>query len=126
MILQFIFRIIEPKSRTNWFSRRFHRWQSSLQDERNRAFKLTHRAEGCTIFEVPGAGEIAISEWISITGGTAGFSLSTSWGSYGLLAGGVLGLNEARRMGEFLIAQCDKQTKTEEELYKEVHATMFD
>lgn len=68
------------------------------------------------LYEVAGAGHITITGFPHLCGGRAGFGFGVSWGEYGYI-GGVLGMEEARRLANDLLEIINAQTETEEELY---------
>ena len=107
-----IFSILIPENRTNFISRRFARWRSRKR-ELLLVKQLPFAKEESHIYDVPGAGFIAVSKYCGVrTGKALGFSLGCSWSHAGLI-GGVLGFEEARRLANHLLDASSKYTLSE-------------
>lgn len=114
-LLHFIFNQINPNCKVTWLSMKYHRWESQRRKNRNLCFKNDTDRYPSLYFDVPGAGEICISESCHhYTGKVAGFSFGVEWGLYGF-SGGVLGRDEAKRMAEFILSKCSEVSETMEE-----------
>lgn len=117
MILNFLFSVITGENKITWLSIQFNRWQRKKHKETVMRHKSYRKDE--LYFNVPGAGEISISNHAhSSTGNVVGFSFGCTWGRHGLL-GGVLGRDEAKRLSEFLISEINKCPLSMEEELKE-------
>ena len=113
-LLHFIFSLIKPERKVTWLSIAFSRWDSKRRKTNNYNYKKYNKIPSL-YFEVPGAGDICISESCHhYTGKVVGFSFGVEWGNHGY-AGGVIGRDEAIRMANFIIAKCSKITETMDE-----------
>lgn len=113
-LLHLIFNAIEPERKTTWLSQRFSRWKSERHDRRNAQYRK-YTDVPSVYFEVPGAGDICMSESCHhSTGQVVGFSFGAEWGRYGF-CGGVMGRDEAKRMAEFILQKCAETTETMQE-----------
>lgn len=67
-------------------------------------------------FNVTGAGQVVLSNGTSgVCGQSGGFHLHVSWdGCSG--AGGILGINEAKRLAEYILEKINQQPLTEEQI----------
>lgn len=118
-LLNWFFSKIDHIDNSNWFSVRYSRWRQDKLNKMNFRFRSA-KYKDVEFFDVPGAGTIAISKDMSYyTGNAAGFSLSVGWGNCGLMLGGVLGVNEAKRLADFLIEAINNKKMTEEEMIYE-------
>lgn len=119
MILKWFFDILSGESNINWLSMQYARYKSKKLDDYNRRYKESAKEEH--LFEVPGAGEIMVSEHCNSRCGQAiGFSIGVSWGTHGF-CGGVIGRDEAQRLSNYLlkkISECP-ETETEERIRRE-------
>ena len=113
-LLYSIFRLIKPERTTTKLSCLYHRWENEIQQKENDDYKKRNNPSS-VYFEVPGAGDIRISESCHHgTGGVMGFSFGVEWGKYGY-TGGVIGRDEAKRMAEFILQKCSETTETMQE-----------
>ena len=120
-ILHFVFSLINPDMKVTWLSMQYHRWESDRQAKRNKIYKEDAKANGYVFFEVPGAGDICISESPHhSTGKVIGFGIGISWARYGYV-GGVLGRDEAKRMAEFILQKCSECAETMQEEVEKRH-----
>lgn len=115
-LLNWFFCKITPVGKNTWLSVRYNRWRHSRLCRKNESYKR-NPCEKVTFFNVPGAGEIAVSDSPThLTGGAAGFGFSVSWSDGGLGCGGVLGITEAKRLANFILEKVATETRTEEEI----------
>lgn len=122
-ILNWLFEKLHPEVGTNWLCMKYTCWIMSRRERYNREY-LKKPPYPVRKFEVAGAGGIisgiVLSENpTSLTGQTCGFGFNVSWNDSGFYCGVVLGLDEAKRMAEFILEKCNEQTKTERELVEE-------
>lgn len=99
------------------------KYEQHLEEENKVIEAYKQKPEPRRFYKVAGAGEISLSEWPSSCGNSAGISIGISWGKYGY-AGGVLGYGEAKRMAEFLLEMCAKETRSEEEIIAQRNADL--
>jgi hypothetical protein len=112
-ILHFVFNLIEPKNKVTWLSSSFFRWRLDKQMEYVKNNRDTIKNE---YFDVPGAGDIRLSESCHhSTGKVVGFGFGVEWSDTPFI-GGVLGRDEAKRLATFIIERCDE---TKETMYEE-------
>lgn len=110
-LLHLIFNAINPEGKITWLSCSYHRWETLRQRRQNEKFRNNNNVPSL-YFEVPGAGDICMSESCHhSTGQVVGFNFGTEWGRYGY-CGGVLGREEAKRMAEFILQKCSETTET--------------
>lgn len=113
-ILHFIFNLIEPERKVTWLSSSFHRWRYA----RRKKDALNYRKYNdvpSKYFDVPGAGDICISENCHhSTGKVVGFSFGVEWTSHPF-SSGVLGRDEAVKMAEFILEKCSNVEETMDE-----------
>ena len=110
-LLYSIFNLIKPEEKTTKLSCAYHRFENERIKNDNSNFRERNTPPS-VYFEVPGAGDICISESCHhLTGGVIGFSFGVEWGKYGY-TGGVLGRDEAKRMAEFILQKCSETTET--------------
>ena len=113
-LLHFLFNQINPRTKVTWLSRQYHIWESNRQELQNRMYRNNINIP-MIYFDVPGAGDICISEDCHhSTGKVVGFSFGVEWGRYGF-SGGVIGRDEAKRMAEFILSKCNEVSETMEE-----------
>ncbi len=71
--------------------------------------------EGLEPFIVGGAGTLGVGKCVGgWSAGSYGFSIGVSWGQHGY-SGGVLGINEAKRLAEHILEQLKYVEGTEQE-----------
>lgn len=117
-ILNWFFEKINPEGRTNWLSKKYAWWYYSRRDKRNREF-IKNPHVPIESFEVAGAGNVCLSKNpCHLTGQSYGFGFYVSWGKNSY-SGGILGLEEAKRMAEFIIEKYNEQPKREADLVSE-------
>lgn len=117
-LLHWFFNKINPEGAANWLSAKYAWWYYSRKEKYNREFMANPHVP-IESFDVAGAGNVCISkDPCHFTGSAYGFGFSVSWGS-SLYIGGVLGLEEAKRMAEFILEKYNEQTKSEAELIAE-------
>ena len=110
-LLHFIFNLIKPERKVTWLSRSFSVWDHNRRKTNNFNYKK-HNISPSLYFDVPGAGDIRISESCHLsTGNVVGFSFGVEWGNNGYV-GGVLGRDEAKRLAEFINAKCSETNET--------------
>jgi hypothetical protein len=115
-LLNWFFCKITPGGKNTWLSVKYAQWRYSRLNKRNESYKK-NPYEKVTFFNVPGAGEIAISDNPThLTGGAAGFGFSVSWSDSGLGCGGVLGITEAKRLANFILEKVATEKRTEDEI----------
>jgi hypothetical protein len=113
-LLHLIFNSINPNIKVTWLSQRYHRWESSRIKRQNDNYRKNNNVPSI-YFEVPGAGDICMSESCHhSTGQVVGFSFGVEWGRHGF-CGGVIGRDEAKRMAEFILQKCAETTETMQE-----------
>jgi len=109
-----IFNYINPATKVTWLSVRYHRWERSRMEKQNQDY-IKNDNEPSLYFKVAGAGDICMSERCNrLTGDVLGFSFGVEWGRYGFI-GGVIGIDEAKRMSEFILQKCAETTETTQE-----------
>lgn len=76
-------------------------------------------------FEIPGAGQLRIGAKPNhLCGSAAGFHLSVSWTAH-KFTGGVLGIDEAKRLANHILSECEKVESTEAKLRERLWANML-
>lgn len=123
-LLHWFFEKLEPRGELNWLSVRFARWKYSKLDRHNEYY-LKQSSIPERVFKVAGAGTMVISETANhSTGQSYGFGISVSWSENGLGIGGVLGIDEARKLATHIQSKCDEITLPEAELVKQSYSRM--
>lgn len=114
-ILNWFFKRLRPK-KPNWLSIRFALWEHDRRKELNERIKKVYQEDGrYAFFDVPGAGQIMISESVHYScGNVIGFDFGVEWGGHGF-CGGVIGRAEAKRLANFIMDKCSSVTETEQE-----------
>ena len=113
-LLHLIFNAINPDTKVTWLSVRYHRWERSRMEKKNQNYIKNNNVQSL-YFKVNGAGDICMSERCNhLAGCGLGFSFDVEWGRHGFV-GGVIGIDEAKRMAEFILQKCAETTETIQE-----------